>query len=209
MGLLGQLALSPDNLQSVTIIIKDHLMEYPLDFPGWSGLAPRTAAKYGLPDPLQYLQYPWRPDRWREHCKKSIFAYWEILLKEDAKERDSLELFDVSDLSISRPHRLWEAAGIISAEVTKSWVVNWILMGVYLTCDKLFKYKKVNSPNCVCCDPDHSSNNEETLYHHLLICTAFRHIREPFMTKLLENNNMIDKSMDKHKIITIAILDPE
>ena len=29
------------------------------------------------------------------------------------------------------------------------------------------------------------------------------------MTKLLENNNMIDKSIDKHKIITIAILDPE
>ena len=209
MGLLGQLALSPDNLQSVTIIIKDHLTEYPMDFPGWSGLARRTAAKYGLPDPLQYLEYPWRPDRWREHCKEIIFAHWETILKDDAKERPSLELFDVNDLSISKPHRLWEAAGRTSAEVTKACIVNWMLMGVFLTRDQLFKYKKVQSPNCNCCDPEQSSNIEETLFHHLLFCHAFTNIRKPYMERLTANNPNLIKSMDNQKIITISILDPE
>ena len=63
MGLLGQLAMCPDKLQDVTHIVREHLVDYPFSFPGWSGLARRTTQKYGLPDPLSYMQHPWRPDR--------------------------------------------------------------------------------------------------------------------------------------------------
>ena len=115
----------------------------------------RTASKYGLPDPLQYLENPWRPDKWRSHCKEIIFDHWDKKLKEAAKEQQnqgqSLELFDISGLTIQKPHRLWEAAGRTSAEVTKACVVNWMLMGVFLIRDKLYKFKKVNSSICIFC----------------------------------------------------------
>jgi hypothetical protein len=41
---------------------------YGFNFPGWSDLVRKT--KHSLSDSLQYLEYPWRPDRWRHYCKK-------------------------------------------------------------------------------------------------------------------------------------------
>ena len=211
MSLLGQLALSPDDIQNVRIIIKHHLEDYPIDFPGWSGLVRRTASKYGLPDPLQYLLYPWRPERWSRHCKEVIFDFWDKKLKEAANEQQSegmsLELFVTANLNIREPHRLWVAAGRTSSEVTKASVVNWMLMGVFLTRQKLYKYKKVNSPICIYCDP--SNEKEEDLYHLLLFCTAFNEIRIPYLKKLQTENEHLSKYNNNLKIMTISILDPE
>ena len=169
--------------------------------------------KYGLPDPIQYLENPWRPDRWTSHCKEVIFNHWDETLKNAAKAQQdsgqSLELFDVSNLSIKKPHKIWEAAGRISSEVTKAVVVNWMLMGVFLTRDKLFKFKKIDSPICIYCDPSKALNIEENLYHHLWVCSAFTDIREPFIEDLTTMNPSIPNFMSNHKIITISILDPE
>ena len=77
LGLLGQLAMCNDEAQNVRAIIESTLTFYGINFSGWSGLVRRTCAQYNLPDPLQYLQHPWRPDRWRDFCKKTIADHWD------------------------------------------------------------------------------------------------------------------------------------
>ena len=103
---------------------------------------------------------------------------------------------------------MWEAAGRISSKVTKACIVNWMLMGVFLTRDKLFKFKKASSPICIYCDPSQSSNTEEILCHHLLICSRFSEIRKPYIETLLIMNPIFNFATN-HKIMTISILDPE
>ena len=133
--------MCPDQLQNVHHIIFDHLTQYPLDFPVWSGLVRRSAMKYSwLPDPLQYLQHPWRPDRWRTHCSGIISQHWDEKLREDASSRSTLELLDVSGLSISKPHRIYSKAGLVPSEVTKATVVSWMLLGTYYTREILHFY---------------------------------------------------------------------
>ena len=59
LGLLGQLAMCDQEAQNIRAIIEHSLTFYGISFNGWSGLARKTCMKYGLPDPLQYLQNPW------------------------------------------------------------------------------------------------------------------------------------------------------
>ena len=84
LGLLGQLAMCDDSNQYVRKIITHNLAFFDDKFAGWSGVVRRTAYKYGLPDPLQYLEKPWRPDRWRSHCRQVITEKWDKTLREEA-----------------------------------------------------------------------------------------------------------------------------
>ena len=51
--------------------------------------------------------------------------------------------------------------------------------------------------------------SEDSLYHFLLICSAFENIRNPFLQKLTTGNDGIELISDNNKLMTIAILDPE
>ena len=77
LGLLGQLAICDGDAQNIRDVIENTLTFYGINFTGWSGLVRRTCLQYNLPDPLQYLQYPWRPDRWRAHCKQVVQKFWD------------------------------------------------------------------------------------------------------------------------------------
>ena len=72
LGLLGQLAQCPRDIQSVSDIIEDGLIRFDIDFEGWSGIVRRTSLLYGLEDPLDILQQPWRSERWRAHCRNCL-----------------------------------------------------------------------------------------------------------------------------------------
>ena len=64
LGLLGQLGGLCDNeAQNIRNIIEHTLSFDDVSFKGWSSLVRKTCLKYGLPDPLAYLKYPWRPAR--------------------------------------------------------------------------------------------------------------------------------------------------
>ena len=84
---------------------------YDIEFPGWSGLVRRTAALYDLPDPLDYMNHPWVPKRWRAHVREVVTNYRNTLLKEKAASQDSLRLLDLTNLSVSKPHPIWIHAG--------------------------------------------------------------------------------------------------
>ena len=111
LGLLGQLAQCPRDLQAVSDIVEDCLTKYDIQFTGWSGMARRAAVLYGLDDPLDLLQQPWRADRWRQHVKKVIMGYWASVLSESCSSYSTLDLFDTTRLRLDSAHPIWVAAG--------------------------------------------------------------------------------------------------
>ena len=107
LALFGQLAICDQEAQNIKTIIEHTLTFYGVTFTGWSGLVRRTCHFYGLPDPLQYLQNPWRPDRFRDHCKKSVISYWETKFLQTVEETPSLQYTDTRTASLTIPMRGW------------------------------------------------------------------------------------------------------
>ena len=130
MSLLGQITQCPRDLQSVSDIIEDGLTKFDLDFSGWSGLVKRTAVLYGLMDPLELIQQPWRSDRWRLNCKKVITNYWIDVLHKACEPLSTLDMFDTSRLKLDSPHPVWIAASCDSISTTRATYVMWLLLGV-------------------------------------------------------------------------------
>ena len=72
-------------------IIDQHLwiMVYGTDFKGWSTLARLTYQKNGVPDPLDIMIDPWRPDRWGLYFKYAVTIHCNAKLRCEAAEMDS------------------------------------------------------------------------------------------------------------------------
>ena len=205
LGLLGQIAVCPSDLQNITDIISNNLAFYGTDFGGWSGLVRLTARKYSLPDPAEYMKAPWRPDRWRAYCQDKIAIHWDTKLKHDAEPKPSLIFLDIYSLSVTKPAKIWSMAGLDSAEVKKACIVNWMLLGVYRTREVLHKMKIVKSNLCTAC----SMNAIGSLEHYLLYCEFTSDIRENFLPKFILSNSKITSLIDNEVAVMISILDPE
>ena len=203
LGLLGQLAMCDTESQSVRGVMENTLTFYGVNFNGWSGLARRTCIKYDLPDPLQYLQYPWRADRWKDHCKKIVYDYWEKQFLLKIKSMDSLQYVDIENISVGIPMRVWQMAGLCSEEVKMATVVNWMVLGVYFTRVFLHKMKKIKTPLCQGCNEEN-----EDLPHFLLKCSHYDDIRESYLPKYFQLNLHISEILDNQGLILQTILDP-
>ena len=204
LGLLGQLAICDQELQNIRTVIEHSLTFYGVNFPGWSGLVRRTCLKYGLPDPLQYLQHPWRADRWRQHCKRIVQDYWETQLIQVVKSSETLQYVDTEAASLSIPMRGWQLAGLCSVQVRQATIVNWMVLGVYFTRELLFKMKKVNSDKCLGCETDTSENLE----HFIIHCPFYQNIREEYLPKFILLNPNISSIFNDEKQAILSILDP-
>ena len=194
--------------QNVKQIVIHNLTFYDEKFGGWSGLARKTAAQYGLPDPLQYMQHPWRADRWREHCRKRITVYWEEKLKselfnEEGDEKTSSLFVDIDNLSLTSPMRIWQQAAMDSNSVKEATPSSWMYSGVYFTREFMYKMNKTKSPNCAC-----EMNVVENLPHFLLECKLYQSVREQYLPTYLMMNRNVTSICDSEKQIIICILDP-
>ena len=163
----------------------------------------KTAEVYGLPDPLQYLQHPWRPDRWRSHCRTAITEHWDQKLKAEAEPRSSSEYVDLSSLSTTTPMRIWQQAGLSSNDVKQATTVSWMYSGAYFTRELLHKMHKVKSPSCAC-NPEILEN----IPHILLYCEIYDDIRQECIPKFLNMNTQLVQISDYEKLLVISILDP-
>ena len=208
VGLLGQVAQCPRDLQAVTDIVEENLARYDIDFPGWTGVVRKTATTYGLDDPLELLQQPWRADRWRQHCKKVITEYWVKVLHESCQSYTSLDLFDVSRLLLEAPHPIWVAAGRDSYSTSQAVYQLWLLLGVYNTQERLARMKKVKSADCVLCPDVGDSPMIEDRVHFLLSCPALAETRDNFMSQLGDLSPVVVKYRDETTTFLLSLLDP-
>ena len=207
MRLVGQLAICSRDLQNVSAIVEQNLSKYDVKFPGWSGVARRTAALYGLPDPLELFQQPWVSKRFGDFAKETISKYWASYLQESAQtyEENSLRLFDSSRLTLTSPHPIWLAAGSNSISVQRATVVSWLLLGVYKTMERLHTMNKVSSPTCLLCE---EGDLVEDQLHFALFCTAFSEIRNFYFKKIIDLNHRLNDIRDDHQMFLISLLDP-
>ena len=201
LGLLGQLAMCDQEAQNIRAVIEHNLAFYGINFNGWSGLVRKICFKYGLPDPLQYLQHPWRPDRWRAHCKKIVQDYWDKRLLEATR---SMKYFDTEYASTRVPMRVWQLAGLCSASVKQATIVSWMLLGVYFTREFLHVMKKAKSPLCLGCQDDKIEN----LSHIILHCGYYQCIREEYLPQHLAKNKNLSRILDDEDSLILSILDP-
>ena len=203
LGLLGQLAVCDGEAQNVRRIIENTLTFYSVSFNGWSSLVRKTCLKYGLPDPLEYFQYPWRPDRWRAMCKQTVQKYWEKEFIQVVENSEILRYVDTEYASLSIPMRVWQMAGLCSDSVRQATVQHWMLVGVYFTRTFLHKIKKVKSALCFGC-----KLQNEDLNHLMLHCSYFDQIREKFLPQYIAENSRISEILDDEELIIQTILDP-
>ena len=180
LGLLGQISVCPSDQQSVKDVIIHNLTFYGNNLKGWGSLVRQICHKYGPPDPLQYIPYPWRADRWRSHCSQVVSRHWLEKLQLEAAGMDSLEHLDIESLNLSMPMNTWRQAGINSQQTKKATVVSWMLLGVFKTRKKLFVMKKAKNDKCLACD----ESKTENLSHLLLHCQFYSIIREEYLSRL-------------------------
>ena len=203
LRLVGQLAICDRNLQNVSEIIEKNLVNEDIAFPGWSGLAKRTAAIYDLEDPLELFQEPWRSDRWSKYAKEIVTDYWTALLKENAATYSCLDLLDLSRLSLSTPHPIWVAAGNHPINIKKTTIVSWLLLGVYKTGERLHKMKKVKTPICVLCQAP-----TESRVHFGLQCPALFNIRSESLNKFVDLCPNLTSYLSNTELLLLILLDP-
>ena len=162
-----------------------------------------TAAMYGLPDTMQYLEHPWKPDRWRSHCRNEISDHWDIKLRDEAISRTSAQFADLESLSTSTPMRIWQQAGLSCVAVKEATVVSWMYCGTYFTRQLLFNMKKIKSPACAC-----DKEMSEDICHFLLHCGLYDNIRQQYIPKYIQMNSQIINIVDNENLLLISIFDP-
>ena len=203
LGLLGQLSMCDQGNQNVRDVILHNLAFFDDKFAGWSGVVRRTALEYGLPDPLSYMEHPWRPDRWRSHCRSVICAVWDKKLRIEAEQKSSSKYVDLGSLSTSTPMRIWQQAGLNSVDVKEATIISWLYCGTFFTRELLHKMKKAKTPACVC-----DNLTSENLPHFLLHCPLYESIRQQYIPGYIQLNNQITAIIDNETFLLTSILDP-
>ena len=208
LGLLGQLAQCPRDLQAVSDIVQDGLEKFDLTFQGWSGLARKTAMIYNIQDPLELMQEPWSSERWRTFCRKIVTDYWISTLHESSKSYSTLDLLDVSRLRLDSPHPIWSAASRDSVGTSQAVYQMWIILGCYNTQQRLAKMNKVKSPNCILCSDVSDTPQIEDRVHFLLSCPALSETRENFLCQLVNLSPVVTNYIEVSSQFLLCLLDP-
>ena len=143
MGLLCQLALCDEENQNVQRSIVNNRALFDGKFVDLSSLATRTPAVYGLPDHMQHFEHPWRPDRWRFHCRTVISDNWDEKLRAKAGPRSSSQFTDVDSLLTIVPMRICQQAGINFVSVKQATIVSWMYCSTYFTWELMHTMHKV------------------------------------------------------------------
>ena len=151
------------------------------------------------------MRSPWRPDRWRSHCRDKISAHWDEKLKQEAETKQSLILLDIFPLSVTKPAKIWSMAGLDATETKKACIVNWMTLGVYRTRENLHKMKKSKSNMCSACPMKAIGSLE----HYILYCEFVKDIREKFLPQFILSNPKITSLLKNEVALMISILDPE
>ena len=89
--------------------------------------------QYGLPHPLELLQYPLSKSRFKALAKKQVITYWEDHLLEESSRLSSLSYLDVTYFSLQKTCLMWNMAGSSPFENSKALVVARMLSGRYRT----------------------------------------------------------------------------
>ena len=147
----------------------------PLSKKAWFAQIQALCVMYSLPQPLVLLTSPPEKDAFKLSIKKKVLAYWESLLRDEAKALKSLCYFKPHFMSLLKPHPLFTSAGTSPYRVTKACIQARMMSGRY-RCGALFRHwKPLNSGYCLLSE---SCKVIEDVPHILQWCDGLRNVRE-------------------------------
>ena len=148
----------------------------------WFIYVAKILTKYNLPSIYDLLEHPVPKLKWRETVKSVVKEHWKSEIKKEGVQKSSLRFMNLEDLTIGRPHQIWECASIDTLQVKKAGVRANLLAGTYklqLTMSN-FQGGTVSS-HCRMC-----YSGEENLQHFILECNSLSDTRERFIQSLFQ-----------------------
>ena len=131
---------------------------------------------YSLPHPITFLDNTPAKASVKSLIRKKIVDYWECKLRDEAADLPSLEYFNPSFMSLSKPHPLFSTASDSPYEVIKATIQAKMLSGRYRT-EKLCRYWSQNRKGICIINTCRDLEIPEDLHHILSACPAFDQIR--------------------------------
>ena len=163
-----------------TDILKDHAHNiynsHVISKKSWFHLKRNLCATYNLPHPSEFLARPLKKETFKTLVKKKIISYWELKLREEASVLPSLNYFQSSFMSLTKPHPILSSAGSSPSKVSMAIVQATMISGRYRT-QSLMRHWSTNvKGNCLLtseCD-----GLVEDLPHFIQHCPGLRSVRD-------------------------------
>ena len=176
----------------------------------WSVNLRCLSQKYGLPDPLTWLQSdPLEKSSFKEIINTKISSYFEKELREMATTNSRMKFFNVSIASLRGNVHPVLANMVSTYEVKKCRIHIKMLTGDYLTYAVKSK-QSGGSPECrLCCSLP--SYNED-IAHIITVCSAYSEIRKRILDEYFNLSEQIDfpfqEIVNNNETLCQFILDP-
>ena len=144
--------------------------------------------KYGLKDPLHYLDFPQQKTIFKQNVKTTVTRYWHDVLVQECKGLKSLKYFRPELYSLQKPHYMWNTSAGNPYETSKATILAKMISGRFRTemfCrhfSKDNKHGNCSAPGC--------SNVPGTLEHMLVTCPFLDQVREEMYSMCLEKTVM-------------------
>ena len=161
----------------------------------WFSQVRRLLQQYKLPHPLELLDNPPPKKAFKKKVKAMVVDFWEIKLREQATYLPSLRYFHCQYFSLCKPHKLWEAAGSKSYEVTKARVQFLFLCSQY-PCASLTRHWTSDNPLGLCtASPCREDEVIESPEHVLLYCPAYTSTRLNLLSLCLQLEHEVSHTL--------------
>ena len=149
-----------------------------------SGFTQRVKAllcKYDLPSIYTLLSRVPSKRIWKQLVSNAVDTYWLTDLCEKAKYKSTLNYLNIQGCTFGRSHNLWSMTPMLHREILKSSVKVKLLLGQYQLESVAAKRGTTSSKVCTLCKLE-----DETQLHFVLRCPAYRSVRDPIITEILE-----------------------
>ena len=175
----------------------------------WSYHIRQVCLKYGLPDPINLLQYAAVPrSAWKELVRTRVTAYHEAELRRAARSNSTLEYFNVEALGLNgRAHPILDIHETRDSMKLKAHLK--FLTGDILSYQNLSHDRGTDS-SCRLCGAQ-----EENTQHIITECRSYADVRErlyPELVNLVASINptsgILTTSNTSNRLLTQFILDP-
>lgn len=111
---------------------------------------------------------------WKMLTKEALNEYWTLNLREDCRNRSTLNMLSIENMSIGKTHLVWDSSANSVKEVRQSITKARMLTGRYMLQTNKVKFNQAEiDPTCPVCRTE-----DEDLTHMLTSCPSYHQLRK-------------------------------
>ena len=145
----------------------------------------KLAIRLGI-DLLKPQSHPWDSLAWKKYIREAVFGTQFSQLINEASQKSSLKLLDLSLLDGGKPHILWKTSIYSIEETRKAAIRAKLLTGTYILQATQKKFGKSTTSICFLCGLE-----EEDVAHFITRCPELRETRDTWTPKI---NNLLTQA---------------